>query len=171
MPETATSPAAINLDIAAPADWPAPEEALRHTVREAIATALRVAPPPAGPCEVNVVLADARAIRALNRHWRGKDAPTNVLSFPAPAHMPLPPGAPRPLGDIILAGPVVAEQAAEAGVSLTEQLAWLTVHGLLHLLGYDHVDEDQARIMEDTERRILARLGLSDPYGDESGRQ
>jgi len=170
VPESATCPATINLETAAPADWPAPEEALRRAVEEAIATALRVAPPPAGPCEVNVVLADARAVRALNRDWRGKDAATNVLSFPAPAHMPIPPGAPRPLGDIILAGSVVAAQAADAGVSLTEQLAWLTVHGLLHLLGYDHLDEDQARVMEETERRVLARLGLSDPYGDESGR-
>jgi probable rRNA maturation factor len=102
---------------------------------------------------------DAR-LRALNRAFRGKDAPTNVLSFA--------PSAPSPdhLGDVALAFGVCAREAAEQGKSLKDHLQHLTTHGVLHLMGYDHEDEAGAEVMEGKERAILASLGIADPYAE-----
>lgn len=98
---------------------------------------------------------------ALNRHYRGKDYATNVLSFPAE----LPPGVELPiLGDIVLCAPVVAREATEQGKRLTHHYAHLTVHGVLHLLGFDHEETREAEAMEQLEREILAGLGIDDPY-------
>lgn len=98
---------------------------------------------------------------ALNRHFRGKDYATNVLSFPAE----LPAGVELPiLGDIVLCAPVVAREALEQGKRLQHHYAHLTVHGVLHLLGFDHEDEREAEAMEQLEREILAGLGIDDPY-------
>lgn len=106
-------------------------------------------------------LVDADEGRALNRHYRGKDYATNVLSFPAE----LPPGVELPiLGDIVLCAPVVAREAIEQGKRLQHHYAHLTVHGVLHLLGFDHEDEREAEAMEQLEREILAGLGIEDPY-------
>ncbi len=100
---------------------------------------------------------------ALNRHFRGKDYPTNVLSFPAE----LPEGVNLPiLGDIVLCAPVVAREAAEQGKVLHHHYAHLTVHGVLHLLGFEHEDAREAEVMEQLERDILASLGINDPYRD-----
>ncbi len=102
---------------------------------------------------------------ALNRHYRGKDYATNVLSFPAD----LPEGVTVPLlGDLVICAPVVAKEAKEQGKLLAAHYAHLTVHGVLHLLGLDHEDEREALAMEQIERDILADLGYSDPYGDEN---
>ena len=101
--------------------------------------------------------------RALNRHYRGKDYATNVLSFPAE----LPEGVRLPLlGDIVLCAPVVAREAREQKKSLAAHYAHLTVHGTLHLLGWNHEDAREADCMEQLEREILAELGIGDPYAD-----
>ncbi|HLU13041.1 MAG TPA: rRNA maturation RNase YbeY [Arenimonas sp.] len=111
--------------------------------------------------DLAIRLVDAREGRALNRHYRGKDYATNVLSFPAE----LPPGVDLPLlGDLVICAPVVAREAAEQGKPLVAHYAHLTVHGVLHLLGLDHEDEREAEAMEQIEREILATLGYPDPY-------
>ena len=99
--------------------------------------------------------------RALNRHYRGRDYATNVLSFPAE----LPEGVKLPLlGDIVLCAPVVAREAREQKKALAAHWAHLTVHGALHLLGWNHEDTREAECMEQLEREILADLGIEDPY-------
>jgi len=114
-----------------------------------------------------VILTSDRAIRTLNRRWRGRDKSTNVLSFPAPSARKKPwRGAPRHLGDIVLAYETVAREARAEGKPLDHHLAHLALHGFLHLLGYDHESHGQAEAMERRERRILARLGVPDPYAD-----
>lgn len=110
-------------------------------------------------------LVDEREGCALNRHYRGKDYPTNVLSFPAE----LPPGVALELpilGDLVLCAPVVAREAREQGKILAHHYAHLTVHGVLHLLGFDHIDPREAEAMELLERQILAGLDIDDPYRD-----
>lgn len=108
-------------------------------------------------------LVDEREGCNLNRHYRGKDCATNVLSFPAE----LPAGVELPiLGDLVLCAPVVAREAAEQGKPLQHHYAHLTVHGILHLLGFDHEDPREAEAMEHLEREILAGLGIEDPYRD-----
>lgn len=112
--------------------------------------------------EVSIRLVDADEGRALNKHYRGKDYATNVLSFTAE----LPPGIDLPLlGDLAICAPVVAREAAEQGKRQRDHWAHLTVHGVLHLLGHDHVVDADAERMEALERRILADLGIADPYG------
>ena len=109
----------------------------------------------------------AKEGRALNRHYRGKDYATNVLSFPADMaeSVKLPKGVKMPLlGDIVLCAPVVAKEAKEQKKALAAHYAHLTVHGALHLLGWDHQDERDADCMEALEREILAGLGIDDPY-------
>ena len=106
--------------------------------------------------------------RALNHHYRGKDYATNVLSFPAELPEGLPKGVKLPLlGDLVLCAPVVAREAKEQGKPLSAHYAHLTVHGTLHLLGWDHEDAREAECMEQLEREILAGLGLPDPYTDD----
>lgn len=119
----------------------------------------------APPSEISVVLSDDEHIRELNKHHRGMDKPTNVLSFPA-ARVKTPAGAPRILGDIVIAYETVAREAAEESKTLQNHLSHLVVHGVLHLLGYDHEDEDEAEMMEARERQILAKLGIPDPYAE-----
>jgi len=108
--------------------------------------------------EIIVLLTDDAAIQQLNAQFRGKDRPTNVLSFPAAES-----AAPH-LGDIALAYGVCAAEAEAQGKPLRDHLMHLTVHGVLHLLGYDHEADAEAEEMEGVERAILATLGVSDPY-------
>lgn len=111
--------------------------------------------------DLAIRIVDEAEGRALNRHYRGKDYATNVLSFPAE----LPPGVTLPvLGDIVLCAPVIAQEAAEQGKPLIAHYAHLTVHGVLHLLGLDHDDPREAEAMEALEREILSELGFPDPY-------
>lgn len=106
-------------------------------------------------------LVDDEEARALNRDYRSKDYATNVLSFPAE----LPAGVPLPLiGDLAICAPVVAREAREQGKPLRDHYAHLTVHGVLHLLGFDHIVEAEAEAMEAMETRVLAGLGITDPY-------
>lgn len=113
--------------------------------------------------EVSVRFTDDADMQSLNQHWRGKDKPTNVLSFPAAA-MDMPDGEPQPLGDIALAFETVANEATQSGKPLAHHVSHLLVHGVLHLLGYDHETDADARMMEDRERMILSGLGIPDPY-------
>ena len=111
--------------------------------------------------DLAIRIVDEREGQALNRHYRGKDYATNVLSFPAE----LPEGVKLPLlGDLVLCAPVVAREAAEQGKPVAAHYAHLTVHGVLHLLGLDHEHDKDAEAMEQLEREVLAELGLPDPY-------
>ena len=118
--------------------------------------------------ELSVRLAGDDEVRALNSKWRGKDKATNVLSFPLANSDDLSEAniidRELLLGDIILARGVVEAEAAEKGISVQEHATHLLVHGTLHLLGYDHHDDDSAAEMESREVRALARLGIADPY-------
>lgn len=122
-------------------------------------------PFPKGRVEISLVFTDDADIRAINAEWRGQDKPTNVLSFPA---FPISPGKkPGPmLGDIILAEETLRREALDLGKPFDDHLTHLLVHGFLHLFGYDHMTEAEADVMEGLEIRILAELGLDDPYGD-----
>jgi probable rRNA maturation factor len=110
------------------------------------------------PHALTILLTDDETVRDLNARFRQKDTPTNVLSFPAPEN---PEGH---LGDIALAYGVCAREAAEQGKTIGAHLQHLVVHGVLHLLGYDHMSEDEAEAMEGLERVVLSGLGVSDPY-------
>jgi probable rRNA maturation factor len=108
--------------------------------------------------DVVILLADDAHVQQINAQFRDKDRPTNVLSFPAP-------DSARPhLGDLILAYGVCAAEAAQQGKSLSDHLSHLTIHGVLHLLGHDHEVDAEAEAMEAQERRLLASLGIADPY-------
>ena len=153
------------LDISIEADWPTATdwEALAERAAAALAP---LAPELANPrLSASLLFADDADVHELNREWRGKDKPTNVLSFPA---FPLTPGKmPGPmLGDIIFAEETLTREAGELGKSFDDHLTHLMVHGFLHLFGYDHMEDEEAEKMEGLETRILAELGLSDPYGD-----
>ncbi|HEX7341521.1 MAG TPA: rRNA maturation RNase YbeY [Rhodanobacteraceae bacterium] len=111
--------------------------------------------------ELSIRLVDINEGRALNHQYRDKDYATNVLSFP----VDLPAGVTTPLiGDLVICAPVVAREAAEQGKPVRHHWAHLTVHGVLHLLGYDHIVEAEAEVMEALETRILATLDIPDPY-------
>lgn len=147
-----------------------PDEAVLETLADKVLTAAAAylhasekQPFPDHPIELSLVFTDDEAIREINAEWRGKDKPTNVLSFPA---FPVEPGKmPGPmLGDIVIARETVEREAADLEKSSEEHLTHLLVHGFLHLFGYDHIENDEAERMETLETRILATLGLSDPY-------
>ncbi|GGO74295.1 rRNA maturation RNase YbeY [Bowmanella pacifica] len=113
--------------------------------------------------EVTVRIVDETESRELNHQYRGKDYPTNVLSFPFEA----PPGVELDLlGDLVICAPVVAHEAAEQHKPLQHHWAHMCVHGTLHLLGFDHIDDNDAEEMENLEIRILAKLAIDDPYLD-----
>lgn len=115
-------------------------------------------------CELTVRYVEEAESQALNREYRGKDSSTNVLSFPFEA----PPGLDIPLlGDLIISPHVVAREAQAQGKRLEDHFAHMTLHGYLHLLGYDHIEDDEAEAMEGLERALLAKLGIADPYQDE----
>lgn len=122
----------------------------------------------AGRCEAAelvVRIVDELESQQLNRDYRGKDAPTNVLSFPFDA----PPGVPMDhIGDLVICAPVVQREAVQQHKPADAHWAHMTVHGVLHLLGYDHIDDDQAEEMEALERTILAGLSYPDPYAIEN---
>jgi probable rRNA maturation factor len=110
-------------------------------------------------CELSIRFAGDRASARLNCHWRSKSGPTNVLSFPAPRTV-----GSGFLGDIVLASGVVRREAQAQGKSLSDHVAHLIVHGVLHLLGHDHEERQAARKMERMEIRALAAMGIADPY-------
>ena len=164
----------MSLDISIEDPWPSPPD--WEELAECAATALAsVAPELANPrLSVSLLFADDAEVHELNREWRGKDKPTNVLSFPMLERedlVALPPeGPPEMLGDVALAFETCAREAAEKGISLEHHATHLIVHGLLHLAGYDHeLGPDEATEMEAIEIKALALLGIADPYGDAEG--
>ena len=150
----------------------------QREVEKAVDTALRLAAipelaDPVVPVSVSIKLSDNAEVHALNQEWRDKDKPTNVLSFPmldeeeldalvtgtydAPEIM---------LGDIILAYEICAAEAAEKGIPIAHHATHLVIHGMLHLLGHDHIEEEEAELMEALEVKALASMGLHNPYDD-----
>jgi probable rRNA maturation factor len=121
----------------------------------------------AEPLEATILFSDDETIAELNRTWRGKPGPTNVLSFPSAQGLATP-QEPRHVGDIALAFGVVAREAKEQDKSLAAHASHLLVHGLLHLAGYDHANDQDAQIMEAREIQILQGLGIADPYQSEA---
>ena len=128
------------------------------TVRRAIAAA---ATDDTRDAELSVLLTDDAEIRTLNARWRQQDKPTNVLSFPAPDTGNV---QPKLLGDIVIAYETTAREAEIEHKPFEHHLSHLTVHGFLHLLGYDHESDDEAEMMENLEREVLGRLNIADPY-------
>jgi probable rRNA maturation factor len=137
---------------------------LERLAHQAVGAALAAETRDMDGYEVAVLFTDDAAIAEINAAWRGKDAPTNVLSFPTPDNMPLPEGEPRPLGDIVLAFGVIARESAEQSKTLHDHTVHLIVHATLHLLGHDHETEEEAEAMEQMETGILKGLGISNPY-------
>ena len=137
-------------------------------IRRAIATAACAVDADIGGAELAIMLTDDSGIRTLNRDWRGIDKPTNVLSFPArpPATASKTGAAPRMLGDIAIAFETMRREAGQEGKPFSHHLSHLAIHGFLHLIGYDHEDDDDAEVMEAREAEILAQLGIPDPYAD-----
>jgi probable rRNA maturation factor len=152
----------VEIDISIEAgDWP-DEAALIRLVDRAVAAAFAETAV-VGRSELSIVFSDDAHIRTLNAGWRGKDKPTNVLSFPA---FPLAKDGPLPpmLGDIVLAAETVAHEAALEDKPVDNHITHLVIHGLLHLLGHDHETDAEAEAMEAIERAALARLAIPDPY-------
>ncbi len=154
---------AIDLTVDAPA-WVEAVRDAENVVLRAAQAAYRSAGS-GEQAELSLVLADDRRVRDLNKEWRGKDGPTNVLSFPTGDEGA--PGRARHLGDVILALETVLGEAESFGKPVGHHLAHLTVHGVLHLLGFDHQAPEQAATMERLEARILDGLGVADPYESE----
>lgn len=163
--------AALELEIDLDAPWP-PATDWEALAERAAAAAAQVAPELANPrLAASLLFADDAEVHALNREWRGKDKPTNVLSFPMLERedlIALPPaGPPELLGDIALAFETCAREAADKAVSLENHATHLIVHGLLHLAGLDHeISTADAEAMEALEIKALALMGIEDPYGD-----
>lgn len=138
----------------------------RHWAETTLAMAAEL--PSGQDVELAIRLVDSEESRALNHDYRDKDKPTNVLSFPADLpEMILAELDARPLGDLAICAPVVAREAVEQGKPLMAHWAHMTVHGILHLLGHDHIEAADAARMEPLEIAVLARLGMDNPYDDD----
>ncbi len=162
----------LEIDIEADAEWDSSTDWPLIARRAAEAAVAESAFPDLAqsprPVEISVRLTGDEEVRALNAQWRGKDKPTNVLSFPLaePSELdsPVEAGPGLMLGDVVLARGVCEREAAEKAIPLERHAAHLLVHGTLHLLGYDHHGDSQAADMEGREVRALARLGIANPY-------
>ena len=149
---------------------PGVEERCRHVAAIALGAAAANVDLPAERLEVSLLLTDDAQVRELNAEYRQQDKPTNVLSFAAlDEDSPVPPDGPILLGDVIVAYQTAEREAREEGKNFADHLSHLVVHGVLHLLGYDHIEDDEAEEMESLERSILAGLGIPDPYRGEPG--
>ncbi len=165
----------LEVIVDAGAGWPG-EQDWTATAERAARAALELTPHgelAAGPAcvELSVKLSDDAEVQGLNAAYRGKDKPTNVLSFPMVQMdlleaIDIGDDGETLLGDIILAYETCAREAQERGISLVDHATHLIVHGTLHLVGYDHENDAEAEAMEAIETRALASLGLADPYGD-----
>lgn len=159
--EAALHAPALSVDVALEDDaWGDPQawEALAASVLEQAAAAVPGGVPEGA--EVSLLFTGDARVRSLNMRFRGRDTPTNVLSFPAAGL----PGGAGFLGDIVMARETVAREANEQGLTIHAHVTHLLVHGFLHLLGYDHGDDTAARQMESLETAILAARGIADPY-------
>ncbi len=149
----------MNLDISIDdTDWNAVPN-LRKLARNAVAATV-----PDNDISLSLLFTSDAKILEINRQWRGKATATNVLSFPVASETPAPQGEPRPLGDIVLAFGTVSREAGEQKKPVAHHVTHLIVHGVLHLLGYDHEDDGEADAMETREIAVLAGLGMENPY-------
>lgn len=154
----------IDIDIRiASSAWRAALPNPAAAIRRAVHAALKSELPAQAKTGLSILLTDDAEMRKLNAGWRAKDKPTNVLSFPAETAVD-PARPPAYLGDIALGLATCKREAREQKKALADHVAHLTVHGVLHLLGYDHMDDDQAEAMEPLETAILAGMGIADPY-------
>ena len=144
----------IDVQYAVSADGIPGAELIRQWVAQAL-------PADRAAAELTVRIVDEAEITALNRQYRGKDGPTNVLSFP---YEQIPGMAAALLGDVVICAPVVASESVAQDKPLEAHWAHMVIHGILHLLGYDHHKDDAASRMETTETRLLAELGYASPY-------
>ncbi len=155
----------VSIDILVESDLWGDVDALRADIETTVAMARDMADAEiVEDAELSLVLTDDASIRVINRDHRGFDKPTNVLSFPqddpdADAYGPM-------LGDIVVAHETVTREAVDDGISFRAHFLHMIVHGFLHLVGYDHLNDDEAEEMEGLETAILARLGIADPYAD-----
>ncbi|MDF1748033.1 MAG: rRNA maturation RNase YbeY [Alphaproteobacteria bacterium] len=140
-------------------DW-TPED---ETVAISAARAALAAMNPTRDLELSLALADDATVQKLNRDYRGQDKPTNVLSFESGDDADIP-GEPLMLGDVVLARETCAREAGEEGKEFAHHLSHLTIHGVLHLMGFDHEDDAEAEEMESLEIKILADIGIANPY-------
>ncbi|MDT7933600.1 MAG: rRNA maturation RNase YbeY [Sphingomonadaceae bacterium] len=147
----------MDIDIETLAPWPAAD--WQAIARAAVGSVLALRPPAAAP-EIAIRLTDDAELHRLNREFRGKDQPTDILSFPAGPYAP-------PGGDIAIALETAATAARKRGVPLESHVQRLIVHGVLHLIGCTHGDDADAAEMERLEREAMARIGLPDPYADD----
>jgi probable rRNA maturation factor len=187
-PEEPEPPSRLSVTILDEAgDWSAFASREEAILRAAAALARHPGCAEARGAEACIVLADDTLVQSLNRDYRGKDAPTNVLSFPfqqpagsahssdigsdaaEPRHLGPGVAEPRHLGDVVLAAETVSREADAQDTPLLHHLQHLVVHGLLHLLGFDHDTDAQAEVMERLEVQILATLGVPDPYAAAEG--
>lgn len=157
----AAAPVAVDILVES-GEWPSRQK-LRALARRAIGAAVARARPMLAPDpEASLLFTDDARMRILNRDYRGKDSPTNVLSLPA---APVLPGClGPPLGDIVLAAETIRREADEQGLAFEDHLTHLIVHGFLHLVGHDHEEEAEALAMEGLETAILGDIGIADPY-------
>ena len=156
---TTAAHARVDVQVAATGDGIPDVATIRRWIRRAIDGAGNTS-----DVEVSVRVVDRAEMQVLNRRFRNKDRPTNVLSFPAGPIVGLPEGAAGQLGDVVVCAAVVADEAEGQGKPLAEHWAHMLVHGTLHLMGYDHEHADDARVMESLEAKILEMSGISDPY-------
>jgi probable rRNA maturation factor len=163
-------PEFCRVKIAAPsALWQGSIENLADWVTRSVVRSVEVSNRVHGNSEVSVVLSDDRELQILNKEYRGKDGPTNVLSFPGDdldtsedsfTSM----GRPLILGDVVIAFETIRREAKDQGKALPDHLAHMLVHGVLHLCGFDHEQSEDAKTMESMEREILSEFGIADPY-------
>ena len=153
----------VDVQVACETAWVPTAETITSWVQRALSQARSDV---AVVSDVSVRIVDRDEMQMLNRDYRNRDAATNVLSFPGGDIQGLPADATRTLGDIVICADVVNDEADEQGKARAAHWAHMLVHGTLHLLGYDHHEEPEAAEMEGLEKRVLARYGLDDPYGE-----
>lgn len=158
----------ISIDVRG-AFWCDVEFDVTRLCRTAAAEAIVSAQEASDDVEISVVLADDDFVRELNRTWRNMDVPTNVLAFPcSDGDESAGIGAERLLGDVVVAFQTIQREAIELHLSLEHHFAHLIIHGVLHLLGYDHIEDGDAAVMEKLEAEALARLGIGNPYEEDA---
>ena len=168
-PSRSSGASPLEIEIVCHSDlWDSIEVSGDALSRVALAAFAASSAAPDAPREVTLVLTDDDEMRELNRTWRGKDSSTNVLSFPVGEPVGEAHGEPSPLGDIVLAGEAVIEEAKVKGIPAADHAAHLVVHGMLHLLGFDHERDADAERMESLETKVLAGLGIADPYAGDA---
>lgn len=174
-PETSDETESLDIDIVVKdSRWATAMDDVIETCRAAACAAFSAGISKPLVAEAAVVLADDDFVAALNRQYRGRDGATNVLSFaatgPGDPEIPAVASVPALLGDIIVARETTVREAAAVGISIEHHLRHLVVHGMLHLLGFDHMTDEEAAEMEPLETQVLATMGVADPYRDDADR-